>query len=173
VGWAAALAGHFGAELTLLHALSDSLLAHQWLWEEGARASGSVSLGTSSRWVAPTHAWLRRLSDDVGQSLESRTIVAVGAPGPVILERARVSRADLIVMGRNGSHAMRAGDMGSATRLTLRAAPVPVLVVPGTDTLGRRLGETGVDRDLKRQCSTQPRLAIGLQNRVRFTHMKE
>ena len=53
-GWAAALARHFGAELTLLHALSDSLLAHQWLWEEEARESGSASLGTSSRWVAPT-----------------------------------------------------------------------------------------------------------------------
>lgn len=173
VGWAAALAGHFGAELTLLHALSDSLLAHQWLWEEGARESGSVNLGTSSRWVAPTHGWLRQLSDDVGQSPGSRTIVAVGAPGPVILERARVSRADLIVMGRNGSHAMSAADMGSATRLTLRAAPVPVLVVPGTDTLGRRAWENrGRPRS---ETATQYPAQAGHRalDRVRFTHVKE
>jgi nucleotide-binding universal stress UspA family protein len=138
VAWAAALARHFGAELTLLHALSRSLLASQWLWregareQEGARESESASLGTSSRWVAPTHAWLRGLHDDVGQSPGGRTAVAAGAPGPAILERARVSRADLIVVGRNGAHALSTSDMGSATRLMLRAAQVPVLVVPGT-----------------------------------------
>jgi nucleotide-binding universal stress UspA family protein len=131
VDWAAALARHFGAELTLLHALNGSLLAHQWLWEDGARECGSVSLGKSYRWVPPTHAWLQRLSDDVGHSPRSRAAVAVGAPGPVILERARVNRADLIVVGRNGAHAMSTADMGSASRLTLRAARVPVLVVPG------------------------------------------
>jgi nucleotide-binding universal stress UspA family protein len=161
VAWAAALARHFGAELTLLHALSASLLAHQWLWEERACESESVSLGKSLRLVAPTHAWLQRLSDDVGQSGRDRTVVAVGAPGPVILERARVSRADLIVMGRNGAHAMSTADIGSATRLTLRAAQVPILVVPSTDTLGLRHREKGVDRDLKRQRSAKPRMAVG------------
>jgi nucleotide-binding universal stress UspA family protein len=146
VGWAATLARHFGAEPTLLHVLSESLLAHRWLWEEGARESGSVSLGKSYRWVAPTHAWLQRLSDDFGKWPGGRTAVAVGSPGPVILERALVNRADLIVVGRNGAHAMSTADMGSATRLTLRAARVPVLVVPVTDTLGLRHGERGADR---------------------------
>src|SRR5207249_796559 len=121
VEWAAALAQHFDAELTLLHVLSESMLAHQWRWERACE-SESVSLGKSLRLVAPTHAWLQRLSQDVGQSARGRTIVAVGAPGPVIVERARVSRADLIVVGRNGAHAMSTVDLGSATRLTLRAA---------------------------------------------------
>jgi len=152
VEWATALAQHFDAELTLLHVLSEAMLAHQWRWEERAcesesvSQSESVSLGKSFRLVAPTHAWLQRLSQDVGQSARGRTIVAVGAPGPVILERARVSRADLIVVGRNGAHAMSTVDLGSATRLTLRAAQVPILVVPSNDTLGVRHGETGVGR---------------------------
>jgi nucleotide-binding universal stress UspA family protein len=51
----------------------------------------------------------------------------------VIVGRAQVNRADLIVVGRNGSHAMSAVDIGSTTRLTLRAAKVPVLVVPSAD----------------------------------------
>jgi nucleotide-binding universal stress UspA family protein len=130
VGWAAALAQHFGAELMLLHALNGSLLAHQWPWEEICE-SESVGLGKSSRWVAPTHAWLQQLSDDVGRAPRGRTMVAVGPPGPVVLGRARVNRADLIVVGRSGSHAMSSTDIGSTTRLILRAAQVPVLVVPG------------------------------------------
>lgn len=162
VEWAGALAQHFGAELTLLHALSQSLLSHQWLWEERACESDSVSLGKSSRWVAPTHAWLQRLGDSVGQSAGSRTIVAVGAPGPVMLARARVSRADLIVVGRNGAHAMSTADIGSATRLTLRATKVPILVVPSTDTLGLRHWEIGVEQDLRRKRTGEPRMTIGL-----------
>jgi universal stress protein E len=149
VGWAAALAQYFGAELMLLHALNESLLAHQWPWEETACESESGRLGKSSRWVAPTHAWLQRLSDDAGRAPKGRTIVAVGAPGPVILGRAQVNRADLIVVGRNGSHAMSAADIGSATRLILRAAQVPVLVVPGATPLGVRHGQTTVARDVK------------------------
>jgi universal stress protein E len=149
VGWAAALAQHFGAELMLLHALNESLLTHQWPWEERACESESVRLGKSSRWVAPTHAWLQRLSDDAGPASKGRTIVAVGAPGPVILGRAQVNRADLIVVGRNGSHAMSSADIGSTTRLTLRAAQVPVLVVPSTNTPGARHGQTAVARDLE------------------------
>jgi universal stress protein E len=149
VGWASALAQYFGAELILLHALDASLLAHQWPWEERACESDSARLGKSSRWVAPTHAWLQRLSDEVGRTPSGRTIVAVGAPGPVILGRAQVSRADLIVVGRNGSHAMSSADIGSATRLILRAAQVPVLVVPSTNTPGVRHGQAAGARDLE------------------------
>lgn len=148
VDWAAALAQHFGAELTLLHVLSDTLLAHDWLWEESSRQeSGCVRLGSSFRWVAPTHAWLRGLGPTGGQPSVARTIVAVGAAGPVILERARAVRADLIVVGRNGAHAIGAADIGSATRLALRGARVPVVVVPGTDALRPRHAASGVIRD--------------------------
>jgi nucleotide-binding universal stress UspA family protein len=149
VGWGAALAQHFGAELMLLHALDESLLAHQWLWEGTACESESGRLGKSSRWVAPTHTWLQRLGDDAGRASKGRTIVAVGAPGPVILGRAQVNRADLIVVGRNGSHAMNAADIGSATRLVLRAAQVPVLVVPSANPPGVRYGQTAGARDVR------------------------
>jgi nucleotide-binding universal stress UspA family protein len=119
VEWAARLAQYFGAELTLLHVLSGALLAH----------------GSSARWVPPTHAWLRGFGTIHGQPSVVRTIVAVGAVGPMILARARAARADLIVVGRNGAHATGAGDIGSATRLALRGAQVPLLVVPDTSSL--------------------------------------
>jgi nucleotide-binding universal stress UspA family protein len=132
VGWAARLAQYFGAELTLLHVLSDALLAHDWISEESScEPPGQVRLGNSSRSVPPTHAWLRSFRTTDGQSV-LRTSVAVGAVGPMILARARAARADLIVVGRNGAHAFGPGSIGSATRLALRGAQVPLLVVPDT-----------------------------------------
>jgi nucleotide-binding universal stress UspA family protein len=134
VGWAARLAQYFSAEVTLLHVLSDALLAHDWGSEERKESSdevaGPVSLGNSSRWVPPTHVWLRSFGSIVGQPSVVRTSVAVGAVGPMIQARAQAARADLIVMGRNGAHATGSGDIGSATRLALRGAQVPLLVVP-------------------------------------------
>jgi nucleotide-binding universal stress UspA family protein len=132
VGWAARLAQYFGAELSLLHVLSDALLAHDWGSEESScNPPGQVSLGNSSRWVPPTHAWLRGFGTLDGQPSVVRTSVAVGAVGPMILARARAARADLIVVGRNGAHAIGPEDIGSATRVALRGAQVPLLVVPG------------------------------------------
>jgi nucleotide-binding universal stress UspA family protein len=138
VDWAARLAQYFGAELTLLHVLSDALLAHDWGWQESwCEQPGPVSLGSSVRWVRPVHAWLRGLSTTQGHPAVVRTIAAVGAVGPMILARARAARADLIVVGRKGAHATGPGDIGSATRLALRGAQVPLLVVPANNPAQR------------------------------------
>jgi nucleotide-binding universal stress UspA family protein len=51
----------------------------------------------------------------------------------MVLARARAARADLIVVGRNGAHALGAGSIGSVTRLALRGAQVPLLVIPDAD----------------------------------------
>jgi nucleotide-binding universal stress UspA family protein len=143
VDWAARLAQYFGAELTLLHVLSDALMRHEWGSQESScEQFGPVSLGNSDRWVSPAHAWLRGLGPTDGLPAVVRTIVAVGAVGPMILARARAARADLSVVGRNGAHATGPrGDIGSATRLALRGAPVPLLVVPGTGPLPRQEAE--------------------------------
>jgi nucleotide-binding universal stress UspA family protein len=133
VGWAARLAQYFRAELTLLHVLSGELLAHACASEEGLGESpAQASLGNSSCWVSPTHAWLRSIGSVDGEPSVVRTSVAVGAAGPTILARALAARSDLIVVGRNGAHASGPGGIGSATRLALRGAQVPLLVVPDT-----------------------------------------
>jgi nucleotide-binding universal stress UspA family protein len=136
VDWAARMAQHFGAELTLLHVLSEALLAHDWIAQESScEQTRYVRLGSSTRWVTPAHAWLRGLGLTDGYPTVIRTMVAVGAVGPMILARARAARADLIVVGRNGAHATGPdGDIGSATRLALRGAQVPLLVVPDTSS---------------------------------------
>jgi nucleotide-binding universal stress UspA family protein len=129
VDWATGLAHYFGAEFLLLHVLSDALVGEPG--PEKAVCGVSISsLGRTFRWVDLTHTWLRNLQCSRGWLSEGRSIVAIGTPGPVILERARTSRADLIVVGRNGAHALGSTDLGSTTRLILRGARVPVLVVP-------------------------------------------
>jgi nucleotide-binding universal stress UspA family protein len=133
IHWAAALARYFGAELMVLHILSNALADWRLPGDENCDEGPRSQVGRSCHWIAPTHAWLRDLQRTYGPASEGRTIVAVGTPGPVILERARTSRADLIVLGRNGTHALCRTDMGSATRLVLRGAQVPVLVVPPLD----------------------------------------
>ena len=136
VGWAAKLAQYFGAELTLLHVLSGELLAHACDSDEGlGEPPEQTSLGNSSCWVSPTHAWLRSIGSIDEEPAVVRTSVAVGAAGPTILARAQAARADLIVVGRDGAHATGPGGIGSATRLTLRGAQVPLLVVPDSSSL--------------------------------------
>ena len=87
-----------------------------------------------------------------GSRSRGHTVVAVGAPGPAILDHARTTRADLIVVGRNGAHAAGNTDIGAAARLALRGSRVPVFVVPRTEVLPRWLGRAaaGVDQDLSR-----------------------
>jgi nucleotide-binding universal stress UspA family protein len=110
--------------------LGRALLAHPWHSLDDARATeGRAPVGTNFRWVASTHDWLRDVST-TSQLPVVRTAVAVGEPGPVILERAQALRADLIVIGRNGAHATSPTEIGSATRLVLRGSRLPTLVVP-------------------------------------------
>ncbi len=152
VDWAAALAGYFDAELTLLHVLSKTLQIYEGL-SEGVEENGHGRLEESSRSELLTHAWLRGLYRlTVGQSLAGRTAVAVGAPGPAILDQARTTRADLIVVGRNGAHAAGNTDIGAAARLALHGSRVPVFVVPRTEVSPRWLGRAaaGEDQNLSR-----------------------
>jgi nucleotide-binding universal stress UspA family protein len=153
VHWAAVLAGYFDAELTLLHVLDKTLLAHEWLSEAGRDENWHGPLNERSRSELLTHAWLRGLYQlTVGQSLAGHTVVAAGAPGPAILDQARTTRADLIVVGRNGAHVASPTDIGAAARLVLRAARVPVFVVPRIEVRPqcRERGAAVADQNLSR-----------------------
>ena len=109
--WSAELAREFDARLILLHALP-------------AAAVGDVA-------IRRTHAWMRQMHERIeGAPLAGRTTVAVGQAGPVLLEHARAIRADLIVMGRNGKHAAGPTELGATAKLLLRAAHVPVAIIP-------------------------------------------
>lgn len=102
----------FDAELTLLHVLPE---------------------GLGRQVHRLTHAWLSGLHRSTGShGLRLRTSVVEGAAGPCILAEARPS-AGLVIVGRTGADSSSAMGLGSATRLVLRAAAGPVLIVPTAD----------------------------------------
>lgn len=64
------------------------------------------------------------------------TQVVAGEPGPAIVQAARETQADLIVMGTHGRTGLARLLMGSVAEYVLRHAPCPVLTVkPGQGTL--------------------------------------
>jgi nucleotide-binding universal stress UspA family protein len=121
--YAAAIADHFGARLTVL-TVDDPLLA------EVAATTGRVP---SFRYESE-----RELRDLVAETLPATrrgaaTIdlrVVLGRPAAEILHAARDVAADLIVMSSHGRSGMRKMFFGSTTERVLRETTVPVLVTP-------------------------------------------
>jgi nucleotide-binding universal stress UspA family protein len=65
-----------------------------------------------------------------GANLRATTSVLEGAPDEVILTHARVTGADLVVVGAHGRSAFERALLGSTAARTVRRATVPVLIVP-------------------------------------------
>jgi len=124
LSYAAVIATHFGARLTVL-TVDDPLLA------EAAKASGFAPSVASE-----TEAELRRFCRETlapfasgPERVEFR--VAVGKPATEILRWARLVSADLMVMSSHGRSGMRRRFFGSTTERVLRETTVPVLIPPG------------------------------------------
>lgn len=122
--YAAAVADHFGARLTVL-AVDDPLLAE---------AAALAGLGPPL--ADETKEELRRVCAEVlGTSPGSPAAhlqfrVRTGKPAVEILHEARELGAHLIVMSSRGQTGARKVFFGSTTERVLRETPVPVLVTP-------------------------------------------
>jgi nucleotide-binding universal stress UspA family protein len=130
--YAAAIAEHFGAALTLL-AVDDPLLAE---------AAASAGLGSSL--TEQTTQELRRLAAEVVGAPHSGTLqlrARAGKPAAEILREAHDSGADLIVMGSRGQTGVRKLFFGSTTERVLRETTVPVLVTGSHAPSGRSLDD--------------------------------
>ncbi|HUL71633.1 MAG TPA: universal stress protein [Vicinamibacterales bacterium] len=122
--YAISLAEESGGQLVLLHVLD-------WPVDRPDPAGAGVEL----------HAHRRRLQDEALHELhvavpeEARDwctpteVVGVGKPYDVILATARERRADLIVMGVHGRHAMELHVFGSTTDHVVREATCPVMTI--------------------------------------------
>jgi nucleotide-binding universal stress UspA family protein len=124
--YAAAIANHFGARLTVF-AVDDPLLA------EAAAATGRMPALADE-----TRAELWRFTNQTLESMERGPLtidfrVSVGKPGLEILRLARDLRSDLIVMSSRGRRGVSKMFFGSTTDRVLRDTPVPVLVTPDGD----------------------------------------
>ena len=129
--YAAAIAAHFGARLTLL-AVNDPLL------QEADEFAGVAHLTDDTR---------RDVERFVSETFRSRPHgvadvrleVTTGKPAPEILRVSREKQCDLIVMSSHGLTGFRKLFFGSTTERVLRETSVPVLVTPGSDAGPARL----------------------------------
>jgi nucleotide-binding universal stress UspA family protein len=121
--YAAAIADHFGARLTIV-VVDDPLLT------EVAAATGRVPSLTEE-----SEDELRRFCGETLARMGpgARTVeyrVASGRPAIEILRVAREAGAELIVMGSQGRSGVRKMFFGSTTERVLRETSIPVLVTP-------------------------------------------
>jgi nucleotide-binding universal stress UspA family protein len=176
--YAAAVASHFDAELTVL-AVDDPLLA------EAAADAGLVpSLADETR------EELQRVCAEVlgapaGPGAKTPQLrVRTGKPAVEILHEARERAADLIVMSSRGHTGVRKVFFGSTTERVLRETSVPVLITPSdqppahwrTDTAGY-VGRVLVPVDLTgtshHQVSIAGAVAQGLSVPLMLLHVLE
>jgi nucleotide-binding universal stress UspA family protein len=126
VEWARELARGFEAGLTVIHVETDP--------------AGSGSDRAIGR-------WLRELS---GPGAEVSVLPGSADPGSGVLQMLAATNADLLVVGRNGAHAMEEREIGTVTGMALRRAGIPMVVVPDAATVPRRAATRSADHHGRR-----------------------
>jgi nucleotide-binding universal stress UspA family protein len=121
--YAAAVADHFGAHLTVL-AVDDPLLA------EVAASSGQQPSLTEATFQELNRFCRETLPNCQGGPKKIEFRATIGKPATEILRVANEMRADLIVMSSHGRIGLRRMFFGSTTERVLRETSVPVLVTP-------------------------------------------
>jgi nucleotide-binding universal stress UspA family protein len=138
LGHAAAIADHFGAEVTVLTVVDPFV------------AGLSASEPTPATLDPLTDQGLQRYCDESLADLPPgpRRVTlryAIGIPAVEILREAHEAHADLIVMSSHGRQGFRKIFFGSTTERVLRHTDVPVLVTPPGRTRPRALFELAVE----------------------------
>jgi nucleotide-binding universal stress UspA family protein len=121
---AVALAGWYGARLSVLHVVPTF---------DPVNVRGD--LGEPTRVVNPLSREqvieeLRRALDCPANAPNAVLVAEAGDASTVIVDQAVTTRADLIVMGTHGRRGFKRLLLGSVTETVLREAPCPVLTVP-------------------------------------------
>ena len=124
LGYAAAVARWYDAQLTVLHVVPTF---------ESMQVRGD--LGDPVRVVTPMPRdnvleEMRRSLDLAALSPQASPVAESGDPQTVIVDQAVSKKADLIVVGTHGRRGFKRLLLGSVTEAVLREAPCPVLTVP-------------------------------------------
>lgn len=129
---AVALARALGAQLVLLHVVDDFPrhleLAPAPAYREALqrlRRRGEALLDEAREQAASAGVGAEALLQEIG----AQTV------GDAIVQQARASRCELIVMGTHGRRGLQRLAMGSDAELVLRTSPVPVLLLRHGDTV--------------------------------------
>ena len=137
VTYAFDLAVGLGASVHLLHVVEEWALTVTYL-----KALDIELPGLRERVIDEAHATLRALSASlVDGRTPATTEVREGRPSDVIVDVARSTEADLVVVGTHGRTGVAHTVLGSVAERVVRTAPCPVLTVRGG--LGTAVAGTG------------------------------
>lgn len=121
---AAVLARCFGARLTAIYVVEDTLPAVVLGMDEKDR------MEILEKHAERARERLQREVRDLAGDLEAEVVVLQGRPAPEILQYAEKISADLIVMSGHGHGSLGRFVLGGTTTKVLHRADCPVVVVP-------------------------------------------
>lgn len=126
---AASLAERLDASVTLVHVLDMAYTSLPLLASHGGEGDLQSELIHKSGEALRT--FLEAHEDELGaRILEAPVLLQIGEAAAELLEAARETATDLIILGRHGYSGFRRLLMGSVAESVVRQAPCPVLTIP-------------------------------------------
>ena len=122
--WATLLAEEFKAKIVIVHVIS-------------ARAAVDMTAQPGNPWEsvlerednAMSESFQSCLQSNIGQTVETQTLVEVGLAAEKITEAAKEKDADMIIMATHGRTGLSHALIGSVAEKVVRQAPCPVLTI--------------------------------------------
>jgi nucleotide-binding universal stress UspA family protein len=118
------LAAAHGAELVIVHVVSDAAL-----WSEGLMSSTDVEKVLESTRERAALEVERLAGEARAAGLRARGAVRTGSAWREVVDLATDERADLLVVGTHGRGGVQRTLLGSVADRMVRLAPCPVLTV--------------------------------------------
>ena len=129
--YARGLAAALGAEIDLLHVVTPPLLAPRTLDAHLGRARAPLDENA----VADAERQLRALVAQSAEGVRVRTMVELGDPADVIVQRAVELPSDLIVIGTHARRGVSELVLGSVAHQVITRASCPVITLRGDEVL--------------------------------------
>jgi nucleotide-binding universal stress UspA family protein len=129
-----ALGKAMGAEVTLLHVVSDPVYYATRSYTpimgfDGYLDMSPQDIESIDTLVEASYQYLEKTKKFLGDE-SIRTRVAEGDPAEAILKISRESRFDLVVMGPHNQKWLEKIVMGSVTEKVLRNSAIPLFIIP-------------------------------------------
>lgn len=128
------LAKSMNAEVTLLHVVADytyysSLDYSPILGFDSFSNLGMIQTNTVAELQTAAGDYLQKMKDFLGGET-IKTLVKDGDSGDAILDAAKETNADVIVMGSHSRHGLDKILMGSVAEKVLRNSKIPLFIIP-------------------------------------------
>jgi len=120
------LAKAVGAALTIVHAMDPALVASAAV--DTAAAATTMQMEIDELQDAGKELLDGAVARARAAGVEATPVLRDGAPAATILETARRSACDLIVIGTHGRHGIKRVFLGSCAEAVVRDSNIPVLV---------------------------------------------